>query len=79
MVRYQVEDMSCGHCVQTITQAVKALDAAAEVKVDLDAKSVEVSSTAAPDAIKKAIREAGYTPAAASEPSAAPRACCGHC
>ena len=81
MLRYQVDDMTCGHCVQTITRAVKGVDAGADVRVDLATKSVDVTSQAQADAIAEAIREAGYTPVAeAANASAAPaRSCCGHC
>lgn len=79
MLRYQVEDMSCGHCVQAITQAVRRVDAGAEVNVDLAAKSVEVVTKAESEAVAAAIRDAGYTPAAATPMAATPRSCCGHC
>ena len=81
MLRYQVDDMTCDHCVQTITRAVKGVDAGADVKVDLATKSVDVTSQATAEAIADAIREAGYTPvAAAANAGAVPeRSCCGHC
>ena len=82
MLRYTVEDMTCGHCVQTITRAVTALDPAAKVSIDLATKTVEVTGGADNDAIVGAIREAGYTPVAASQAGAAAPAapsCCGHC
>lgn len=81
MLRYQVNDMTCSHCVQAITSAVHGVDASADVQVDLAAKSVDVTSQAQGDAIAEAIREAGYTPVAATaNVSAAPaRSCCGHC
>jgi copper chaperone len=80
MLRYQVDDMTCGHCVQTITQAVKDLDPGAEVAVDLAAKQVAVTSQAADELIARAIREAGYTPERPSvAPQAAKSSCCGHC
>lgn len=44
MLRYQVEGMSCGHCVQAVTGAVKTLDPQADVTVDLAAKAVSVRS-----------------------------------
>ena len=67
MIAFQVEDMSCGHCVAAITQAVKGVDPAALVRVDLAAHRVEVDSTGA-DArrLAEAIEEAGYTPVQAS-------------
>ena len=35
MIAFEVNDMSCAHCVNTITRAVKAADKDAEVNVDL--------------------------------------------
>lgn len=78
MLRYQVGDMNCGHCVQSITQALKAVDPLAEVKVDLAAKSVQISTSAADGLVREAIRGAGYTPAAVTEAAAPARgSCCG--
>ena len=60
MLRFQVEGMSCGHCVQAVTKAVKAIDPQAQVAVDLPAKRVSVESARPPEAVAKAIRGAGY-------------------
>lgn len=60
MYHYQVENMSCGHCVKAITRAVNALDERAVVQVDLAAGSVEVESTSDAEAVRLAIFEAGY-------------------
>jgi copper chaperone len=80
MLRYQVDDMTCGHCVQTITQAVKDADPGADVAVDLAAKQVAVTTQAADEVIAQAIRQAGYTPERSSAaPQAAKGGCCGHC
>ncbi len=62
MLTLNVHDMSCGHCVQAIMQALTTLDPMAEVQVDLEAKTVKVSTTAADAAVRAAITEAGYTP-----------------
>ncbi|MBL8379155.1 MAG: heavy-metal-associated domain-containing protein [Burkholderiales bacterium] len=62
MPTYQVNDMTCGHCVATITKAVKALDAAAQVDTDLASHQVSVQSNAAPARVEAAIRDAGFTP-----------------
>jgi copper chaperone len=63
MMTFQVQDMSCGHCVGTITRAVNTVDPSAHVTVDLRQHLVMVD-TAAVDAaaIAQAIAEAGYTP-----------------
>ena len=60
MLRFQVQGMSCGHCVQAVTKAVHAVDAAAQVQVDLSGASVSVESKAAKEAIASAIQDAGY-------------------
>ncbi len=66
MLRYQVDGMSCGHCAQAVTKAVIAVDAAAQVEVDLAAKEVRVRNSSAGEAIAAAIRSAGYEVAASS-------------
>lgn len=57
---FNVQGMSCGHCVKAITQAVQALDPAASVRVDLAAKEVGVESALSADQVIEAIREEGY-------------------
>ncbi|WP_375741226.1 heavy-metal-associated domain-containing protein [Pseudomonas boanensis] len=57
---FKVQGMSCGHCVRAITQAVQALDKAAEVQVDLAAGEVRVASRLAEEQVVAAIREEGY-------------------
>lgn len=65
MLRFQVEGMTCGHCVQSVTKAVLAVEAKAQVQVDLAGKSVSVEGSDQKDAIAAAIRDAGYEVAAA--------------
>jgi copper chaperone len=65
MIAFDVKDMTCGHCVSTITKAVKAVDKDATVQVDLPAHRVRIETGAADAAtLGAAIREAGYTPVA---------------
>jgi copper chaperone len=61
---FQVEGMSCGHCVSAVTQAVKSVDPGAEVKVDLGSGQVEVQSESDRAELAQAIQEEGYTVAA---------------
>ena len=63
MPAFQVNDMTCGHCVRAITQAIQAVDPAAAVSVDLAQHRVTVVSAQA-DAgqLSAAIAQAGYTP-----------------
>ncbi len=60
MYELQVENMSCGHCVNAVTKAVQAIDARATVNVDLAQHKVRVESAAALEKISGAIVEAGY-------------------
>ena len=63
MITFEVRDMSCGHCVAAITQAVKTADQAATIEVDLTSKRVRIEPAAAGvQALRSAIEEAGYTP-----------------
>lgn len=63
MVTFEVRDMTCGHCVSSITKAVRAIDQGAQVTADLATHRVRIESTES-DAtrLSDAIREAGYTP-----------------
>lgn len=60
MYELQVEGMSCGGCVRSVTKSVQALDAKATVDVDLAAKKVRVDTQASLDAVQAAISDAGY-------------------
>ena len=63
MITFEVNDMTCGHCVSTITKAVKAEDANAKVQVDLSTHRVSIEPGSASTAeLRDAIAEAGYTP-----------------
>ena len=73
MISVQVNDMTCGHCVSSITKAVKAVDSDATVQIDLAPHRVEIEPTKA-DAVEigDAIKEAGYTPVAIENSAVAP-------
>lgn len=58
----EVKDMSCGGCARSITNAVKQVDPAASVDVDIEQKTVKVTSTVPPEDVLNAISEAGYSP-----------------
>lgn len=60
MQRFEIPDMTCGHCVKTITHAVKAIDAKAEVQADLAKHSIDVASAASAASLSAAIAAAGY-------------------
>ncbi|MBY6243500.1 heavy metal translocating P-type ATPase [Methylosinus sp. Sm6] len=58
---FEVQEMSCGKCVKHVTQAVQSVEPQAQVAVDLATGKVQVSpSPKDPEALAKAITEAGY-------------------
>jgi copper chaperone len=60
MYQLEVAEMSCGHCVSSVTKAVQAVDAAASVDVDLAQRKVSVQSSVSLDKVAAAIADAGY-------------------
>ena len=81
MLTFRVDDMSCGHCVRTIKEAVRTLNADAVVDVDLARHLVRVhaSDLDAPR-VRQVLKQAGYTPFDVAAPGATPAAvaaCCG--
>ena len=63
MIAFEVNDMTCGHCISTITRAVKDADEDAKVQIDLARHRVQIEPANA-DArqLRDAIEQAGYTP-----------------
>ncbi len=66
MHRFQVPDMTCSHCAQTVERVIRSVDAKAEVAVDLATKDVTVASDAEGTTLLAAIADVGYTPRALS-------------
>lgn len=60
-MKFDVEGMTCGHCVRAITRAIHTLDPDARVDVDLTHGVVTVEGAILVDAAAGAIRNAGYT------------------
>ena len=63
MHEFQIPNMTCGHCVRAITEAVKQADPQAEVLVDLATHQVRVQSELAVETLAAQLTEAGYAPA----------------
>ena len=61
--RFQVDGMTCQHCVRAVREAIEDLDPDAQVAVDLPTGQVDVTATASRDSIRDAIVAAGYTAA----------------
>lgn len=60
MYELKVDGMTCGGCAASVKRALQALDANANVDVDLPAKIVKVETAAQLDAVKSAVEDAGY-------------------
>lgn len=59
---FQVTGMTCGHCERAVQQAVLAVDAQAQVRIDRAANQVSVTSAqASREALAAAIAEEGYS------------------
>ena len=62
MTSFQVIDMTCNHCVKSITASVHSVAPEASVLCDVAAHAVTVSGKHDEKLVEKAIQEAGYTP-----------------
>ena len=60
MIELTVKDMSCSHCVATITRAVKEVDANGRCDIDLEAKRVRIDSAVPVATFVSALAKAGY-------------------
>ncbi|MBW0105717.1 heavy-metal-associated domain-containing protein [Pseudonocardia sp. KRD291] len=59
---YTVTGMTCGHCVSSVTEEVTEISGVTDVAVDLPTGAVTVTSDGeiSDDAVRAAVREAGY-------------------
>jgi copper ion binding protein len=59
---YQVQGMTCGHCVNAVGAEVGAIPGVSDVQVDLASGRVTVASESPldPDTVRAAVDEAGY-------------------
>jgi len=64
---FLIPDMTCEHCVRTITSAVQRVAPGASVKAQVDTHHVTIQATASAAAVEAAIRAEGYHPEAVAE------------
>ena len=59
---YQVQGMTCGHCVSAVSAEVGAIQGVSDVRVDLATGQVSVTSDKPLDtaSVRAAVDEAGY-------------------
>ncbi len=61
MQLFNVQGMTCGHCVKAVTNAIKGEDPAADVQIDLAKGEVSVQSQLAAEQVIGLIEEEGYS------------------
>ena len=58
---YTVQGMTCGHCVQAVTEEVSAVPGVTDVQVTLEDGTLVVrGEDVTDDAVRSAVDEAGY-------------------
>ena len=60
-MKFNAPDMSCGHCKASVETAVHTLDKAADIAVDLTAKTVTVTGSFSGSDIQNAVAAKGFT------------------
>ncbi len=80
-MKFSVSPMTCGSCVRRITEALRGIDPAARVEVDMAAGSVEAAGGFDAAAVVAALAGLGYraVPAGADAVPASTAGCCGTC
>jgi copper chaperone CopZ len=58
--QYRISGLSCSHCVASVREEVESLPGVEDAHVDLASGRLTVQGDAEIDAIRAAVREAGY-------------------
>lgn len=61
-MKFEIPNMNCGGCAKGVTATIKEVDPNADVKIDIETKQVEVTTTASLDTVKNALDEDGFPP-----------------
>ena len=59
-VTITVEGMSCGHCEQTVEEALRDVSGVTDASADRAAGEVRIEGSADPTALVRAVEAAGY-------------------
>jgi copper chaperone len=59
-MRFQIENMHCGGCARSVTQAILSVDPAARVEADMSSRSLTVASDRPGKDFLPALEAAGY-------------------
>jgi uncharacterized membrane protein YraQ (UPF0718 family)/copper chaperone CopZ len=60
-VTIRIEGMTCNHCVNYVTEAIKSVDGVESVQVSLQNKNAEITGDFSLEAVKKSVTDAGYS------------------
>lgn len=64
---FNVQGMTCEHCVKAVGDEIRALDPGAQVNVDLAAGRVAIDSALPVERLLRAIQDSGYEAQPAGE------------
>lgn len=59
-MQFRIENMTCSGCAQSITKAIQSIDKGANVKADLERRSIEVETVATRAEIEAVLAGVGY-------------------
>ncbi len=60
MTTLKITGMTCGHCVRSVTGALKGVPGVKAAEVDLKSGSAKIEGAADPAALVSAVEEEGY-------------------
>ena len=61
-MQFQIDNMACGGCARSVTQAIHSVDPQAKVAIDLPLKRVDVVTGADEAAVTAVLEDVGYPP-----------------
>ncbi len=64
LMQFHIDNMTCGGCARSVTKAIQSVDANARVTADPPNRLIEVESSASPEQLEAALRDAGFPPRA---------------
>lgn len=60
MIELNLPDMTCGHCVKSVTSTVQKLDPKAQVQCDLATHQVKIETSVPRERIEQVLAIGGY-------------------
>lgn len=59
-MKLHIESMTCGGCARSVTVAIKDVDPAATVDIDLPGRNVKIESSQPVESFTKALEDVGF-------------------